>query len=68
MKGWNFSPSLYLSFVIQHFAKKTKEVKKSVHTYLHRYSKLIGLTYPENIATDVCTSPITCLIGGGAAA
>jgi hypothetical protein len=27
MKGWNFSPSLYLSFVIQHFAKKKKEVK-----------------------------------------
>ena len=27
MKGWNFSPSLYLSFVIQHFAKKKKEVR-----------------------------------------
>ena len=62
MKGRNFSPSLYLSFVIQHFAKKTKEVKnKSVHICIG--IQLIGLTYPENIETDVCTitSPIIYL-------
>ena len=42
MKGRNFSPSLYLSFVIQHFAKKTKEVKnKSVHICIG--IQLIGL-------------------------
>ena len=42
MKGRNFSPSLYLSFVIQHFAKKTKEVKKSVHICMG-IQNLLGL-------------------------
>jgi hypothetical protein len=69
MKGRNFSPSLYLSFVIQHFAKKTKEVKNK-HVHICIGIQLIGLEYPESIETDVCSimSPITCLIGGTATA
>ena len=55
MKGWNFSPSLYLSFVIQHFAKKKEEVRnKHVQMYLQKV--------PGEYSNRSITSSITCLI------
>ena len=45
MKGRNFSPSLYLSFVIQHFAKKKKEVRNK-HVHICIGIQLIGVKYP----------------------